>query len=100
MTIQEPESTSTLIKREGWIDSSYKGFRRVLRQFGLSRWKSNAKKAHLGYISMLQLPSPDETSANFTKENTIESIKQAKDKAKQKAINLASIAQTLATEKS
>nr|CAB3265145.1 PRELI domain-containing protein 1, mitochondrial-like [Phallusia mammillata] len=104
MTIREPEMSSTMITREGWIDSSYKGFRRVLRQFGLTRWKSNAKKAHLGYVSMLQLHSTSNNSNAYNKEHTMESIKQAKDKAKdkakQQAINLASMAQKFVTEKS
>lgn len=47
------QNSDTEIVREGWINSSVKGLRRVIRNFGLQRWKSNSKKAAIGFLGTL-----------------------------------------------
>uniref|UniRef100_H2Z2V8 PRELI/MSF1 domain-containing protein n=1 Tax=Ciona savignyi TaxID=51511 RepID=H2Z2V8_CIOSA len=82
------ETTCTEVKREGWVDSSFTGFRRVLRQFGINRWRSNAKKSFLGFQGIM---TGVELNNKHIKERAFDSIKEAKDKAKLKAINIASM---------
>nr|XP_039248827.1 PRELI domain-containing protein 1, mitochondrial-like [Styela clava] len=97
-------SETTDCKKEGWADSSATGLRRVLRKFGITRWKSNAQKAVTGYEKVLanfdQRPKVETPISVEVKhlhipklsDNTIETIKDAKDKAKTKAIDLAALA--------
>nr|XP_002131214.1 PRELI domain-containing protein 1, mitochondrial-like [Ciona intestinalis] len=87
----------TEVRREGWVDSSLTGFRRVLRQFGITRWRSNAKKAFLGYQTVMN--GAGDSSNRHIKERAMDSIKEAKDKAKLKAINIASMTK-IVTDKS
>lgn len=80
MTI-ERSLNDTNFFREGWVDSSLTGFRRLLRQFGLSRWKSNARKSFNGYLHVLNGQS-DSGKLSKVAEQTIE-------KAKKNAQNMA-----------
>ena len=84
MTITPSSGDRTEVLREGWVDSSLIGVRRVLRKFGSSRWKSNAKKAFLGFEETIK-----QNSGCSNVETNLTSISNAKDKAKLKAINLA-----------
>ena len=54
--IKKPEAAKdqSEILREGWISSQLKGFRSVIRNFGIQRWKSNGKKATEGFMLTLQ----------------------------------------------
>jgi len=87
----------TTIVRHGWVDSSMTGFRRLLRQFGIARWKSNAKKAQLGFLSVLN-GTESAGSLHNMKEHTLESMKEASDKARRQARNLASLASNIQTK--
>lgn len=103
LTADSQETTDCI--KEGWADSSATGLRRVLRKFGITRWKSNAQKAITGYEKVLakfhEGPIAEENSVDSKvlhipkfRENTIETIKDAKDKAKTKAIDIATLAAT------
>jgi len=48
-----PRTNETLIVREGWVDSTFKGFRSLLKNFGISRWKANSYKSTQGFIGTL-----------------------------------------------
>ena len=71
------------------MNSSLTGFRHVLRQFGLTRWKSNARKAFLGYQSVLVQPTTHIGQHTVLGEKALDSLHEVKDKAKKKAIDLA-----------
>jgi len=96
MTI-EPNTNDTNFFREGWVDSSLVGFRRLLRQFGLSRWKSNAKKSFNGYLHVLDARSSDASKLSKVAEQTMETIGKAKEKAQNVAAAVGS-AYTIANE--
>lgn len=103
MTLKAEGMGNTECSREGWADSSATGFRRVLRSFGITRWRSNSQKAAVGYERVLAKYDTSGTTEDATadeqvlhllriNENTLDTIKDAKDKAKHKAIDLASLA--------
>lgn len=73
-------NNATSFFRQGWVDSSMVGFRRLLRQFGITRWKSNAKKSFTGYLHVLD-GSSDAGKLSKVKEQTIEKIGKAKETA-------------------
>jgi hypothetical protein len=79
MTI-ERGANNTNFFREGWVDSSLTGFRRLLRQFGINRWKSNAKKSFNGYLHILNGAS-ETGKLSKVAEQTIETIEKAKKNA-------------------
>lgn len=102
MSEESPGSTECL--KEGWVDSSARGFRHVLRKFGMSRWRSNAVKAITGYENTLNkfysnVPCPEISSRNSLAESTVEAIKDVKDKAKTRARDLATLAAAKKTHK-
>ena len=80
LTVDSSSTNATNFFRQGWVDSSLVGFRRILRQFGLARWKSNAKKSFTGYLHVLNGTS-DAGKLTKVKEQTIEKIEKAKEKA-------------------
>ena len=84
MTI-ESSVNETNFFREGWVDSSLTGFRRLLRQFGLTRWRSNAKKSFSGYLNVLNGAS-DSGKLSKVAEQTIETIEKAKKNAQNMAV--------------
>ena len=85
-TITPSGSDKTMVFKEGWVDSSLIGVRSVLKTFGSSRWKSNAKKAFLGYQDIINEKFKSGIISNDSK---IHLICDVKDKAKIKAIELA-----------
>lgn len=52
--IMTPFENTTQIVREGWIASSITGVGALVRNFGIQRWKSNAKKSNFGFLSSLR----------------------------------------------
>jgi len=54
ITSTEGAKDESSVLREGWISSQLKGFRSVIRNFGIQRWKSNGKKATEGFMLTLQ----------------------------------------------
>uniref|UniRef100_A0A8C6TDY4 PRELI/MSF1 domain-containing protein n=1 Tax=Neogobius melanostomus TaxID=47308 RepID=A0A8C6TDY4_9GOBI len=85
---EEPPAT-TLLKREAWVSSSIYGFSRPIQEFGLARFKSNQAKAMKGLeyaLSNLQ----GEASQRLLRG----SVKEASEKAKEAAKNLATAAST------
>lgn len=97
VSMSEDSGGTTACLKEGWVDSSARGFRHVLRKFGISRWRSNAVKAVTGYEHTLNkfysnVQSPEITSRNRLAESTVEAIKDVKDKAKTRALDLATLA--------
>lgn len=104
MILTRDTSDMTSCNREAWADSSTLGFRRVLRKFGISRWKSNTQKSFVGYEKVLTKfdeqgtgDGEQETDSKILKipvfgGTAIETLKDAKDKAKNKAIDFASMA--------
>lgn len=95
MSEKSPGVTECL--KEGWVDSSARGFRHLLRKFGISRWRSNGVKAYTGYEHTLakfysNVQCPETPSRNSLAESTVEVIKDVKDKAKTRALDLATLA--------
>lgn len=93
ITITPDEDGKTLVKKEGWIDSSFTGFRTALRKFGKSRWSENSKKAFLGYQSVVNAQLNININHFKSFENRFNSIKNVTDKAKLKALKMAAKSQ-------
>jgi len=87
-----PNDSDTQIIKEGWVDSSLKGFRRVVRNFGIQRWKTNSKKASNGFLSTLDNKGEEVkracTSASSTSSNAVESLLNAAPAAAYKLANV------------
>jgi len=55
-------SSSTLVKREAWINSQMRGFGSVLQRFGVERYKHNANNATKGLTFALNRLYPPHSS--------------------------------------
>ena len=86
VTITPSGSDETKIFKEGWVDSSLIGFRKVLKKFGSTRWKNNAKKAFAGYQDVV---NDKFKFGHVNSDIKINIIKDVKDKAKIKALKMA-----------
>ena len=93
LTITPNDDGKTLVKKEGWIDSSLTGLRTALRKFGKNRWNDNAKKAFLGYQNVVNAQLNNNNNHFNSLENKFNSFKDVTDKAKLKALKIASKSQ-------